>query len=245
LIGTPGTATVIVVNPNGAVSNALTVTIMGFTTNLHVAQIADGLNWKTLFQVVNLDQQPVNFSMRFWDDNGNAVQLPFTSGLSGFSGTLAVGGTAFAETTGVATTLTEGWADASGNGRIGVLTIFRQIVPGRPDSEGTVAAGPSSDRLSIPFDNTNGYVTGLAVANTNLTRPLSISLSFTAENGSQTTGLLSLPPRGHTAFPLPTMFPWLLGVRGSIQFTASTPDISVVGLRFSPTLSFTSLAEFR
>jgi len=35
------------------------------------------------------------------------------------------------------------------------------------------------------------------------------------------------------------------GVRGSILFSASSPDITVVGLRFNPAGSFTSLSSFQ
>ena len=87
--------------------------------------------------------------------------------------------------------------------------------------------------------------TGVAVANTNPTQTLFISLLFQLENGSQTTESLSLPAHAHTAFELTSMFPSLAGVRGSIEFTASTPDMAVVGLRFSPANSFTSLGEFQ
>jgi hypothetical protein len=97
----------------------------------------------------------------------------------------------------------------------------------------------------LPFDNTNGYVTSVAVANTNPTQPLFIRFLFQLENGSAVNGSLSLPAHAHTAFALTTMFPSLAGVRGSIEFTAQTPDIAVVGLRFSPTNSFTSLGEFQ
>jgi hypothetical protein len=242
-IASAGTANVTVVNPNGPASNALTFSVFSFASALRIAQIADGSNWKTLFQVVNLDQVPVNYSLRFWDDNGNSLQLPLANGAT--AGTLAVGATAFAETTGAAAALTQGWAEAASSGRIGLLTIFRQIVPGRPDAEGTVSGVQSGSRVFLPFDDTNGYVTGVAVANTNPTQGLFISLMFQLENGTQATGSLSLPAHAHTAFQLTSMFPALAGVRGSMELTASTPDIAVVGLRFSPTNSFTSLGEFQ
>ena len=156
-----------------------------------------------------------------------------------------MGGTAFAETPGTASALTQGWANVAGSGRIGVLTIFRQSVPGRPDSEGTVTGVQSGNRVFLPFDNTNGYVTGVAVANTNATQTLFVSMMFQTDSGSTATGSLPLPPHGHMAFVLTSMFPTLAGFRGSIEFTASTPDIAVVGLRFSPTNSFTSLGVFQ
>jgi alpha-D-ribose 1-methylphosphonate 5-triphosphate synthase subunit PhnH len=241
-----GTFNITVANPNGPESNPLPFSVFSYTSALRIAQIADGASWETQFQIVNLDVVPVNYSFRFWDDNGNPLPLPFVNGAAGtFSGTLAVGATAFAQTPGTAAVLTEGWAEAASSGRIGVLTIFTQSVPGRPDSEGTVTGVESGSRIFMPFDDTNGYVTGVAVANTNPTQALFISMTFQLENGTQMTGSLSLPAHAHTSFVLTTMFPSLAGVRGSIEFTAQTPDIAVVGLRFSPTNSFTSLGEFQ
>jgi hypothetical protein len=245
LVANPGTASITVVNPDGLTSDAFLFPITP-TASQCIAQIADGGSWKTIFQVVNLDQAPVTFSFQFWDDNGNLLQLPLLNGTAGtFAGTLAVGGTAFAETPGIAGALTQGWARVTSNGRIGVLTIFRQRVSGRPDSEGTVTGMQAGSRVVLPFDNTNGYATGVAVANTNASQMLSISLTFQAESGATSTGTLLLSPLAHTAYVLTSNYPALAGVRGSITFTATTPDISVVGLRFSPTNSFTSLGVFQ
>jgi hypothetical protein len=245
LIANTGTAAVSVVNPNGTVSNFAQFEI-GASPSLTVAQVADGASWVTQFQVINLDQTPINFAFQFWDDNGNPLSLPFVNGAAGtFSGGLAVGGTAFAETPGTAATLSQGWAGVTASGKIGVLTIFRQVVPGRPDSEGTVAALLPANHVTLPFDNTQGYATGVAVANTNPIEALAISLTFQTDTGAVSTGSLVLAPNAHTAFVLTSKFPALAGLRGSIVFSAATPDISIVGLRFSPTNSFTSLIAFQ
>jgi uncharacterized repeat protein (TIGR03803 family) len=216
---------------------------LDFTNALRIAQIADGSSWQTSFQVINLDTSAVTYAIRFWDDGGNPLQLPLANGA--LSGTLQAGAVAFAQTAGTASDLSEGWAEVASSGRIAVLTIFKQSVPGRPDSEGTVTGTPSGNRIFLPFDNSNGFVTGVAVANTNQTQPLTISLLFQLENGFQGTGTLMLSAREHMAFVLPVNYPPLAGLRGSIEFTASSPDITVVGLRFSPTLSFTSLGQFQ
>jgi hypothetical protein len=227
------------------IGNCAEAPSVSFANALRVAQIADGGSWKTSFQIVNSHTSPVSYSIRFWDDAGNPLTLPLVNGLAGTNGTLSVGGTAFAESPGAAAALIQGWAEVASSGPIGVLAVFRQQVPGRPDSEGTVTAVRSGDRVFLPFDNTNGYVTGVAVANTNSTQPLLISLLFQMDNGNQATGTLALPAHAHTAFVLSAKFPVLLGMRGSVRFTAPTADIALVGLRFSPTGSFTSLGQFQ
>jgi hypothetical protein len=218
-----------------------------FTSALRVAQIVDGQTWKTLFAIVNLDSVPVNYVTRFWDDNGNSLALPLLNGTPGtLAGTVAVGGTAFAETPGgTSTALSQGWAEVSSTGRIGVLTIFRSSIPGKPDAEGTVTGVSSGNRIWVPFDNTQGFTTGIALANTNPSQPITVSVLLQLENGSQTSGSIFLPAHAHVAFVAPTRFPFIAGARGSILFTAPTADLTVVGLQFTPTGSFTSLGSFQ
>jgi large repetitive protein len=216
-----------------------------FTSALRVAQIAEGLNWKTLFIITNLDQVPTSYNFRFWDDNGNALPLPIVNSSPGsLTGTLAVGGTTFAETPGNSASLLQGWAEVASTGRLGVTTIFRSVTPGKI-SEGTVTGVSSGSRVILPFDNTQGLGTSIAVANTNPSQSLSISLVFQLDTGAQISGSLFLTAHAHTAFSLATMFPVVAGVRGSILFSASSPDITVVGLRFNPAGSFTSLSSFQ
>ena len=119
------------------------------------------------------------------------------------------------------------------------------MIPGRPDSEGTVTGVVSGSRVVVPFDNTQGFITGFAVANTNPNQSLTITLLFQFDNGAQTSGALVLGPHAHMAFTLPSMFPAVTGGRGSVVLTAATPDITAVVLRFSPNGSFTTLGSFQ
>jgi hypothetical protein len=251
LVNTTATFTVGVADSIFAsAAQAFTLTIspltFDFTSALRVAQIAEGLNWKTLFIITNLDQTPTDYVFRFWDDNGNSLPLPLVNRSPGtLTGTLAVGGTTFAETPGNSASLLQGWAEVASTGRVGVTTIFRSVVPGKPDSEGTVMGVSSGSRVTLQFDNTQGFGTGVAVANTNPSQPLTITLTFQLDNGAQTSGSLFLTAHAHTAFDLATRFPTVAGARGSILFTASSPDIVVVGLEFIPGGSFTSLGSFQ
>ena len=99
--------------------------------------------------------------------------------------------------------------------------------------------------MFLPFDNTNGYSTGVAIANTNGLTAQAVSLTFQTDSGAISQGSLLIPPNAHMSFALSDKFPALAGLRGSVQFTIPTPDLSIVGLRFSPTNSFTSLTAFQ
>jgi len=126
------------------------------------------------------------------------------------------------------------------------LATFRAAgLPGFPDSEATVIGSQSGSNIFLPFDNTQGFVTGLALANTNPTQTLSVTLTFTPQSGAPTNRTIFLPPHGHTSFALPTAYPSTAGVRGALNLIALSPDLSVVGLRFSPKNTFTSLGSFQ
>jgi hypothetical protein len=225
-------------------SLTITAATENFSSALRIPQLVDGAGWKMVFAIVNIDQQPVNYNFRFWDDNGSPLALPILNGTTGtLSGTLAPGATAFAETPGTSPQQLQGWAEVASGGRIGVTAIFRYTAGG-VDSQGTANGILSGSSVFMSFDNTQGYTTGLALANTNPTQSLSVSMTFQADTGAQTTGLVLLPPHGHATFVVPTAFPASAGTRGSVNVTASSPDIAVLGLRFTPSLSFTSLGTF-
>jgi hypothetical protein len=219
---------------------------LNFTSALRIAQVVDSGNLVTQFAIVNLDSAQVSFQFKFWGDTGSALNLPMRNGAPGdLAGTLAPGGTAFAQTSGASAALVQGWAEVASTGRIGVLAVYRLTTPANPDAEATVVGTQSGSNIFLPFDNTQGFVTSLAVSNANPTQSVSVSVAITSESGAQTNVAITLPAHGHTAFVLPAAYPATAGARGSIRFSPSSPDIAVVGLRFSPNNSFTSLASLQ
>jgi len=165
--------------------------------------------------------------------------------LAATSGTLAPGASYFAQSPGISPSLQEGWAEAASNGKLGVLAIFKYSAPGVPDSQGSVIGSTSTNSISMLYDNTQGYIMGVAVANSNPTQALVVGLTFITDQGTETTGQITIPARGHTAFVLANSFPATAGTRGSIHFTTSSPDLTVLGERFTPSLSFTTLETFQ
>jgi len=231
-------------------SHTFTLTVLppslNFTNALRIAQIADGGNFITQFAIVNLEPIPTSFQFKFWGDDGSPSNVPIQNGIPGnLTGTLAPGATAFAQTTGQSSPGLQGWAEVASTGRIGVQAIFKRVIPGLPDSEATASGTQSGNNIFLPFDNTQEFVTGVAVSNTNPTQSLDVFITFIPEGGAASSARLSLPPHGHTAFVLPTAYPVTVGGRGTIQFSGSSPDIAVLGLRFSPNNSFTSLGSFQ
>lgn len=231
-----------------AAQQTFSITITQPSENFSGAQriphFLDGGGWHTVIAVVNVGQDAANYNLRFWDDTGNALALPFADGTSAtLAGTLAAGATTFIETTGASTNHVQGWAEVTSAGHIGVTALFRYTADG-VDSQGTANGVLSGSSIFMPFDNTQGFTTGIAVANTNPTQTVSVSMVFQADTGAQTTGSVVLPPHGHATYIVPAGFPATVGLRGSVNVTASTPDIVLLGLRFAPNLSFTSLGTF-
>jgi hypothetical protein len=235
---------------NQAFSLTVLPSSLDFTSALRIAQVVDGGNFITQFAIVNLDALSVSYSARFWDDNGNPLSLPILNGTPGtLAGTLASGEIAFAQTTGTSaapgTPALQGWAEIAASGRLGVTAIFHRSIAGTSDSEATVSGVTSSGAVSLPFDNTQGYATGVALANTNALQAITVTAVFEFENGGSYTTPIALPAHAHTAFVMPTTYSATAGLRGVVHFTAFSPDITVVGLRFSPNNSFTSLGSFQ
>jgi probable HAF family extracellular repeat protein len=217
-----------------------------FTSALRVPQIVDGAGWSSRFAIINTDQVPVTFTFQFWGQDGNPLPFPILNGTPGvLTGTLAPGASFFAQSPGTSTTLQQGWAEIASTGQIGVTTIYQFNDGGPRDSVGTEIATRSGDSILMPFDNTQGNVTAVAIANTSSTQDLTVSMLFETDGGAQSTGSLVLKPHTQQTFVAPTLNPAVAGLRGSIKFTAPTADIAVVGLEFTPTGQFSSLGTFQ
>ena len=228
-------------------SKTFNLTILPSTLNfgsaLRVAHVVDGPNFFTQFTIVNLDATPVSIQGRFWDDSGNALQFPVQEGAAGeLSGTLVPGGVVFAQSTGGSPALMQGWAEIASTGRISVLANhYRSSAAGGTDTEASLLATPSMSSVTVPFDNTRGFVTGVAIANTNATQTITVTVTITPEAGSAAATTFVLAPRAHTGFVLGTQYPAAAGVRGSVRFSTNFADLAVTGLRFSSKNSFSSL----
>ena len=212
-----------------------------------IPQILDGGGWTTGFAIVNLEQRPVNFSTRFWSDSGAALPFPIAGGPTGtLAGTINPGATFFAQSPGTAASALQGWAEFSADGRIGVTSAFQFSGANVRGSQASVIGTQSGSSIFMPFDNTQGHTSAIAIANTNATQTLTVTLTALTDSGVPSSATLMLAPKAHTAFVLTGNYPTLANARGSIHFTASSPDIAVTGLRFAPTIigAITSLGTF-
>ncbi len=248
-VGTLGFTMKMVDAASSSATQTFSLTIgssQSFTSALRVPQIVDGAGWNTRFAIINTDQVPVTFTVQFWGPNGSLLPFPILNGTPGvLTGTLSPEASFFAQSPGTSTTLQQGWAEIASSGQIGVTTIYQFNDGGPRESIGTEIATLSANSILMPFDNTQGNVTAIAIANTNSTQALTVSMLFETDGGAQSTSSLVLPPHTQQSFVTPALNLAVAGLRGSIKVTAPTADIAVVGLEFTSTGQFTSLGTFQ
>jgi hypothetical protein len=231
------------------VTQTFSITIgssLTFSSAFRIPQIVDGAGWVTRISIINTDQVPVTYTFHFWGDSGAAIPFPIVNHAPGvLSGTLAPGASFFAQSAGTSTSLMQGWAEIATSGQIGLTSIF-QFSTGSPrDSQGSSIASLSGSSFLMPFDNTQGNVTSVAIANTNATQPLTVTMNYVTDSGAQSSTSMVLQPHAHQAFVVTTNNTLVVGTRGAVQFSAPTPDIAVMGLEFTAAGAFTSLGAFQ
>jgi hypothetical protein len=225
-----------------------TVTASGATVSSVTSSLphfAAGASWTTGIFVVNTADQSANFSIVFHDDNGNPVNLPFSTGPSStLSGSIPAQGSAYYEVSNPTGQLVSGSAQVSASPSIVVQSLFRN------DDSGTYyeAAVPStvgSHEFLVPFDATTfaatgaPFYTGFAIANLSSAAATVTCVARTSAGVMIPAAITvpSLAPLGHWANYL---FPALAGQRGAIDCTSNT-TIAAVALRFIGTNAFSTL----
>jgi hypothetical protein len=239
-------------NPTGAFTSFPVLTIPPAPIpNQLLSQLADGTSpvdgqWQTTIVLMNLDAVlPAPFTLKFWAPTGVALPVPISgqaAPVTTIENTIAPGGTQTITTQGGATPLISGWTELISNRSVGGVAVFRQRVTGRPDNEAAVTATASGRSFLLPYENTESFITSMALVNTNATANANIAVSLRDESGAVIgTDTIALPPRGQFAFRLIDRFPALANRRGVVEFTTTGADISGLGLRFNPSGAFTSL----
>ena len=232
-----------------SVTQTFSITIgssLTFSSAFRIPHIVDGAGWVTRISIINTSQVPVTYNFRFWGDNGAAMPFPIVNQAPGvLSGTLAPGASFFAQSAGTSSTLMQGWAEVATSGQIGITSIFQFSIGSPRDSQGSSLASLSGNSFLMPFDNTQGNVTAVAIANTSATQTLTVSMNYVTDGGAESTTSVVLPAHSHQAFVVTTNNPAVAGFRGAIHFSAPTPDIAVMGLEFTAAGSFTSLGAFQ
>ncbi len=206
-----------------------------------LAHLASGAGWSSTVTLVNTGAAPQPARVDFFDDNGNPLALPLQFPQSPGSAVgpatavdrvLAPGATLVIESPDQSSTLV-------GSGQVLAPAGVAGFAKFRFNPTGQEAAVPLEERgasaLVLPFDNTGGVSTGVAVAN-QTQQPAAIAVSFRDETGAATdTSVLNLTGQGHASFMLAERFPAAANRRGTVEFRAPAGiAIGVLGLRAAP-----------
>lgn len=214
-----------------------------------IAHVASGSGWQTTFILVNtIPIGSAQTELSFFDDNGNPLWLPLTFPQSGMTTNaasvtagLAGGASLWIQTSGpLGSALLTGSAQLSTNNFIGAAAIYRYTPNGQ---EASVAMeSRNAGTYLLAFDNTNGTATGLAISAVS-TQPVSVPVILRDDGGKQIgTGSIPLAANGHLSQMLTALFPETANIRGTVEFdTPAGAQISVLGIRSPPALTFTTL----
>jgi len=212
--------------------------------------------WVTTFTLVNKGSAAAQSSLDLVDDNGNLLALPLVFPQTNTSATTAEinqtinpNASFVTQATGPASTnyvvgSAQLYATATGLNGVDGFAIFHY----NPSNQEAVVPMETRNAPSylLAFDNTNGVLTGVAVANiasSSAAIPITIRNDAGAivANGSIPSSLNLTPPEsslnanGHTSFVLSQAFPQTANIRGTIELdTPPGGQISALGIRYTP-----------
>ena len=222
--------------------------------------------WDTTFTLVNTTGLAQTAQWNFFNNAGAAQPLPLSlpaSNLAGLTGatiqrTLNPGALLTVNSSNrVGATDLQGGAQLQSSGGIDGFGVFRSTSASGNVQEAVVpleTRGPNS--FVVAFDNTNGYFNGVALSN-RVSSTISVAVTVREAISGNVVGThnISLPGNGHVAFLLNDAtlgYPETANIGGTLRFdvtasgnvTQALGQLSVLGLRFSPSGAFTSTPVF-
>ena len=209
-----------------------------------------GNQWTTTFTLMNVGTTTANVALNFFDDKGNPLALPLTfpqgtpiETTASYTGALQAGAGLVIQTAGLSNPLVEGWAALLSDGDVTGFGVFTDNVTTAQQQQAVVPLQSTNlPAYLLWFDNTNGYSTGVALANIS-TEAATTTLVIRDDTGKLlSTNTIQLSPLGHTSFSLAGSYPATAKLRGTLEFDAlADSQIAVLGLAFNPANAFTSI----
>jgi len=210
-------------------------------TSLIIPQIVDGAAWLTTIALTNTSASQTIASLSFFQETGGgnttswALNFEEMTSAQAQSLVLPAGSSVFLHTLGTAANTTIGWGklvETDASLPVLAYAIFTQRVTGRSDQDGTAPAAAAVSRILVPFDNTNGAVTSMAIANTTSSSG-TIFVGIRTATATTQPAAITLPADGHTSFAFPTQFPATAGQSGLAEFYSSSGSFSILALKFN------------
>ena len=201
-----------------------------------LAHTVDAPSFTTTVILTNPSHSPVPYALQFNDESGNVPASPVALAEGSLAGTISGGGSVTIRTAGTGSYL--GWAQLTAPASVGGSVIYSQKNQLPSIQEGTTALSPGGNQhFFVPFDNTEGAVTSMALTNPGTTAA-SINLTLRYSDGSSANPSFPvLPARTHQSIP---MLPITSNRSGVAEFVSSAP-LFAVAFRFNSTGAFTAL----
>jgi hypothetical protein len=215
--------------------------------------LAMGGGWETTIVIVNITNATTPFTQNFYDEAGNpmtvTVQAPDGSitTVNSMQNTLAPGGSVRFTLISSSADAQMGWSGISydsSQGRLGGYASFRLNVNGVVN-EGLVPLSAYDDSWFVmPFDNTQGYVTALALCNPGNVAD-NVTITAVDPNGNTIASeTVNLAPGAHTAYVITAdgHMPSLANAAGALLVeSTNTTTLSGLGIRMNSSFGFTSI----
>jgi hypothetical protein len=208
--------------------------------------IVAGGGWETIFTFVNMSTAPSQFTLTFYDGNGNPVDMPllnYDGSVSRYASVdFALDGNTSSELVAVnvdndAISVWSYLSFTSGSSAVAGMAVVRSLdSKGNVFSESTESLANTRDYdFFAPYDNLDGVTTSLIVINPGNSRTANIRLSAQDANGGEIVGdRFQLAPGARVIIELPSTYPALADSSGKLRVTADINNLSAICFRVSP-----------
>ena len=198
---------------------------------------ADGTGFKTTVLLTNTGTQPASYTVRFNDEHGNVLSPPVGLELGALTGTILAGQSTTIRTAGTGSFI--GWAELTAPASVGGSVIYSQPFLATIQEGTATIVSAGTQHFFVPFDNTNGAVTAMALTNSGAsTANLTVTVRY-SDGTAETPSFPALASRNHQQFNIPDLFPNSANRTGVVEFVSSSPLYSVA-FRFNATHAFTA-----
>jgi hypothetical protein len=223
----------------------------------HIAYGIDGASsWKTSFVFLGLDAIASTVQLLTYSPTGSPLAVPVVGGATAsvHEFNVPAGGAVQVDLDETASQgISTGWAGIISSGNVRGQGIFRSRYAGRLDLEAVV---PMVSRgqpaciipfptqpaamLAMPFDDTGGYGTSVAFANT-ATVARTLDLEFLDQGGVQIfLAHENMAAHAQLAFETSGRYAAVSGKKGWMRVQNNITDFSALGFRFVPGGAFTT-----
>ena len=195
-------------------------------TPYYFSDLASGGGWQTTLTYINYSPQAVTCITNFYSDSGGALQVPFSQGtISTRTDVLQPGSSIHDQTVASLTApVTEGWAEASCDGKVQASLLYRLYQGGKPVGEASVNAETAATTKFVTFAQTQ---TGVAYANPSAAQSATVTLTVFSSTGEQLGAkAITLGPLAHGSANLGPLL-GLQSFTGFVEVTATAPVISL------------------